>query len=88
MPAISLSPKGAQAGGGPFDAFDIPKLPLAVTVYPGEICRAPRSWGEKSFGKLMHWNEVDEGGHFAASEQPQIFSAEFREAFRSLRQSI
>jgi pimeloyl-ACP methyl ester carboxylesterase len=77
--------EGAQAGGGPFDAFDIPTLPVAVTVFPGEIYPAPRSWGEKSFGNLIHWNEVDRGGHFAAWEQPQLFSEELRAAFRSLR---
>jgi pimeloyl-ACP methyl ester carboxylesterase len=77
--------EGAQAGGGPFNAFDIPTLPVAVTVFPAEIYRAPRSWGEKSFGNIIHWNEVDKGGHFAAWEQPELFSAELREGFRSLR---
>ncbi|WP_240811011.1 epoxide hydrolase family protein [Streptomyces tendae] len=77
--------EGAQAGGGPFDAFDIPTLPVAVTVFPGEIYRAPRSWGEKAFGNLVHWNEVDKGGHFAAWEQPELLSREIRTAFRSLR---
>ncbi|WP_329042767.1 epoxide hydrolase [Streptomyces sp. NBC_00178] len=77
--------EGAQAGGGPFDAFDIPSLPVAVTVFPGEIYRAPRSWGERAFGNLVHWNEVDKGGHFAAWEQPQLLSQEIRQAFRSLR---
>ncbi|ESY80845.1 multidrug MFS transporter [Mesorhizobium sp. LNHC221B00] len=80
--------EGAQAGGGPFDAFDIPKVPVAVTVYPAEIYRAPRSWGERSFRNLIYWNEVDRGGHFAAWEQPYVFCAELREAFRSLRRSI
>jgi len=75
----------AQGGGGPFNAFDIPKVPVAVTVFPGEIYRAPRSWGEKSFKNLIYWNEVDKGGHFAAWEQPELFSAEIRAAFRSLR---
>jgi pimeloyl-ACP methyl ester carboxylesterase len=77
--------EGAQAGGGPFNAFDIPTLPVAVTVFPAEIYRAPRSWGEQSFGKLIYWNEVDKGGHFAAWEQPQLFSEEIRAGFRSLR---
>jgi pimeloyl-ACP methyl ester carboxylesterase len=77
--------EGAQAGGGPFDAFDIPTVPVAVTVFPAEIYRAPKSWGEKSFGKLIDWNEVDKGGHFAAWEQPKLFSEEVRAAFRSLR---
>jgi len=77
--------EGYQAGGGPFDAFDIPTLPVAVTVFPAEIYRAPKSWGEKAFGNLIYWNEVDKGGHFAAWEEPALFSEEVRAAFRSLR---
>jgi pimeloyl-ACP methyl ester carboxylesterase len=77
--------EGAQAGGGPFDAFDIPTLPVAVTVFPAEIYRAPRSWGERAFGNLIYWNEVDKGGHFAAWEQPELFSEEVRAAYKSLR---
>jgi hypothetical protein len=56
-----------------------------VTVFPGEIYRAPRSWGEQNFHELIYWNEVDKGGHFAAWEQPDIFVDEVRAAFRSLR---
>jgi pimeloyl-ACP methyl ester carboxylesterase len=77
--------EGTQAGGGPFDAVHIPKLPVAVTVFPAEIYAAPRSWGERTFGNLIYWNEVDKGGHFAAWEQPEIFSQELRTAFVSLR---
>jgi pimeloyl-ACP methyl ester carboxylesterase len=77
--------EGAQAGGGPFNAFDIPTLPVAVSVFPAEIYRAPRSWGEKAFGNLIYWNEVERGGHFAAWEQPQLFTQEVRAAFASLR---
>ena len=77
--------EGAQSGGGPFDAFDIRTLPVAVTVFPAEIYRAPRSWGERAFGNLIHWNEVDAGGHFAAWEQPQVFTEELRTAFSSVR---
>lgn len=77
--------EGAQAGGGPFNAFDIPTVPVAVTVFPAEIYRAPRSWGERTFGNLVYWNEVDAGGHFAAWEQPQLLSQEIRAAFRSVR---
>jgi hypothetical protein len=77
--------EGAQAGGGPFNAFDIPTLPVAVTVFPAEIYRAPRSWSEKAFSNLIYWNEVDKGGHFAAWEQPQLFSQEIRAAFMPLR---
>jgi pimeloyl-ACP methyl ester carboxylesterase len=79
------SSRSYREGGGPFDAVDIPKLPVAVTVFPAEIYPAPRSWGERSFGNLIYWNEVDEGGHFAAWEQPQIFTQELRRAFKSLR---
>lgn len=75
----------AQGGGGPFNAFDIQKVPVAVTVFPGEIYRAPKAWGERSFKKLIYWNEVDRGGHFAAWEEPDLFSAELRAAFRPLR---
>jgi pimeloyl-ACP methyl ester carboxylesterase len=75
----------ARLGGGPFTAWDIRKVPVAVTVFPGEIYQAPRSWGEQAFKKLIYWHEVDKGGHFAAWEQPQLFSEEIRAAFRSLR---
>jgi pimeloyl-ACP methyl ester carboxylesterase len=67
-----------------FNAVDI-AIPAAVTVFPGEIYRAPRSWSERSYHKLIYWNEVDKGGHFAAWEQPELFAAELRAAFRSLR---
>jgi pimeloyl-ACP methyl ester carboxylesterase len=77
--------EGTQAGGGPFNAVDIPSVPVAVTVFPGEIYPAPRSWGERAYGNLIHWNEVDKGGHFAAWEQPQLLAQELRTAFRPLR---
>ncbi len=77
--------ESATLGGGPFNAVDIPTVPVAVTIFPGEIYRAPRSWAERTFHKLIYWNEVDKGGHFAAWEQPDIFVAEIRAAFRSLR---
>lgn len=60
-------------------------VPVAVTVFPGEIYRAPRSWTERAYPKLIYFNEVDKGGHFAAWEQPELFSIELRAAFRSLR---
>jgi pimeloyl-ACP methyl ester carboxylesterase len=63
-------------------------LPVGVTVFPDEIYRAPRSWTQRAYRDLIYFNEVDKGGHFAAWEQPQLFSAELRAAFRSLRQSI
>jgi pimeloyl-ACP methyl ester carboxylesterase len=67
-----------------FNAVDI-ALPAAVTVFPGEIYRAPRSWSERSYHKLIYWNEVAKGGHFAAWEQPELFVTELRAAFQSLR---
>jgi pimeloyl-ACP methyl ester carboxylesterase len=60
-------------------------LPVAVTVFPKEIYRAPRSWGESTYPQLMYWNEAPKGGHFAAFEQPALFTAELRAGFRSLR---
>ncbi|GHB11056.1 multidrug MFS transporter [Streptomyces tendae] len=77
--------EGSQAGGGPFNAVSIPRVPVAVTVFPAEIYPAPRSWGERAFGNIIHWNEVDRGGHFAAWEQPKILAEELRTAFRVLR---
>jgi hypothetical protein len=79
---------GAQLGGGPFTAVDISKVPVAVTVFPGEIYRAPRSWAERTFESLIYFNEVDKGGHFAAWEQPELFTSEVRAAFRPLRQTF
>jgi pimeloyl-ACP methyl ester carboxylesterase len=60
-------------------------LPVAFTVFPGEIYRAPRSWAERVYPNLVYFNEVDRGGHFAAWEEPELFSAELRAAFSSLR---
>ena len=67
-----------------FNAVEV-YIPAAVTVFPGEIYRAPLSWVERSYPKLIYFNEVDQGGHFAAWEQPELFSAELRAAFRLLR---
>ena len=60
-------------------------VPAAFTVFPGELWRAPRTWVEKTYKNLIYFNEVDEGGHFAAWEQPELFATEVRAAFRSLR---
>jgi pimeloyl-ACP methyl ester carboxylesterase len=69
------------AGQAPPDV----SLPVGFTTFPGEIFRAPRSWVERSYPNLAYFNEVDRGGHFAAWEEPQLFSEEVRAAFRSLR---
>ncbi len=60
-------------------------IPVAVTVFPAEIYRAPRSWTERAYPSLAYFNEVDKGGHFAAWEQPELFAREMRAAFRKLR---
>jgi pimeloyl-ACP methyl ester carboxylesterase len=60
-------------------------LPMGFTTFPGEIWRTPRSWVEKAYPNVIYFNEVDRGGHFAAWEEPELFSEELRAAFRSLR---
>ena len=67
--------------------FDVKgvEIPVGVTVFPDELYPAPRSWAEQAYPKLIHYNRADEGGHFAAWEQPQILSEELRATFRSLR---
>jgi pimeloyl-ACP methyl ester carboxylesterase len=67
--------------------FDVKgvEIPVGVTVFPDELYPAPRSWAEKAYPKLIHFNVVDRGGHFAAWEQPELLSKEVRAAFRSLR---
>ncbi len=61
------------------------KVPVAVTVFPGEIYQAPKSWAEKAYKNLSYYNEVSKGGHFASWEEPQIFTVELRSAFKALR---
>ncbi|MER8451623.1 epoxide hydrolase 1 [Mesorhizobium sp. M1428] len=68
-----------------FNAVDIADLPVAVTVFPGEIYCAPRNWAERCYHNLIYFHEADNGGHFAAWEQPRLFTEEVRAAFRSLR---
>jgi pimeloyl-ACP methyl ester carboxylesterase len=70
--------------GGFFNAKGV-SIPVAVTVFPGEQYQAPRSWAERAYSKLIYFNEVDKGGHFAAWEEPEIFSNEVRAAFRPVR---
>jgi pimeloyl-ACP methyl ester carboxylesterase len=60
-------------------------LPVGFTVFPGEIFPAPRSWVEKSYPNVTYYNKVDKGGHFAAWEEPELFTSEIRAAFRALR---
>jgi len=70
--------------GGFFDVRGV-KLPVAVSAFPDEIYTPPRSWSERAYAKLIHYKRLDRGGHFAAWEQPAIFTEELRTAFRPLR---
>jgi pimeloyl-ACP methyl ester carboxylesterase len=70
--------------GGFFNAKGV-SIPVAVSVFPGEQYQAPRSWAEQAYPNLIYYNEVDKGGHFAAWEQPELFTEELRAAFPSLR---
>jgi pimeloyl-ACP methyl ester carboxylesterase len=72
---------------GFFDPRNV-QLPVAVTVFPDEIYAAPRSWAEKAYPKLMYFNKLEKGGHFAAWEQPEVFVGEMRKGFSSLRTSL
>jgi pimeloyl-ACP methyl ester carboxylesterase len=72
-------------------AFFEPKhltIPVAVSVFPDEIYAAPRTWTERAYPRLIYFNKLDKGGHFAAWEQPQVFSEELRKAFRPLREKL
>ena len=82
--AVSASRLYWEYKGGFWDAKGV-EIPVAVSVFPNEAYQAPRSWVERAYPNLIHFNEVDKGGHFAAWEQPQLFVEELRAAFRSLR---
>jgi pimeloyl-ACP methyl ester carboxylesterase len=60
-------------------------VPVAVSVFPDELYQVPRSWAEEAYPNLIHYNKLDKGGHFAAWEQPQLYSEEVRAGLRSLR---
>ena len=69
----------------PYFAVKGVSIPVAVSSFPDEIDLCPRSWAERAFPKLIHYNKLDKGGHFAAWEQPELFTSELRVGFRSLR---
>ena len=79
--------KIAQAfvDGKPGQAPTPVPIPVGFTTFPGEIWRTPRSWVEKAYPNVVYFNEVDRGGHFAAWEEPELFAAEMRAAFRPVR---
>jgi len=58
---------------------------VAITVFPEDVYRPPESWARRAYSRLIYFHEADKGGHFAAWEQPELFSAELRAAFKSLR---
>ena len=70
---------------GPTPSIDLGDWELTITSETGEQYQAPRSWTERAYPNLIYYNQVDRGGHFAAWEQPDLFAAEMRAAFRSLR---
>jgi pimeloyl-ACP methyl ester carboxylesterase len=76
----------ATAKKGFFDVKGV-TIPTAVSAFPSEIYTAPRSWAEKAYPKLIHYNKLPKGGHFAAWEQPQFYSEEVRTGFRPLRRT-
>src|SRR5215218_8220291 len=82
--AVSASRLYWEYKGGFFNAKGV-SIPVAVSVFPGEQYEAPRSWTEQAYPKLIHYNRVDKGGHFAAWEQPLLFAQELRDGFRSVR---
>jgi len=81
--AVSAARLYWEYKGGFFNPKGV-KIPVAVTVFPGEQYQAPRSWTERAYPKLFYYNKVEKGGHFAAWEQPMIFASELRAAFKSL----
>jgi pimeloyl-ACP methyl ester carboxylesterase len=78
----AYGPDAPAAGSQPLPP---PPIPVGFTTFPGEIWRTPRSWAEASYPNLIYFNEVDKGGHFAAWEEPELFSEELRAAFGSVR---
>ena len=78
----AYGPDAPAAGRQPLPS---PTIPFGFTTFPGEIWRTPRSWVEASYPNVIYFHAVDKGGHFAAWEEPQLFSDEVRAAFRSLR---
>jgi pimeloyl-ACP methyl ester carboxylesterase len=68
-----------------FDPKNV-SIPVALSIFPDEHYQAPRTWAERAYPNLIYYNKVPKGGHFAAWEQPQLFSQEVRAGFRPLRQ--
>jgi pimeloyl-ACP methyl ester carboxylesterase len=73
-----------STGGGFFDPRNV-TIPVAVSAFPDEIYAVPKNWAEQAYPKLIHYNKLEKGGHFAAWEQPKVFTEELRASFKSLR---
>jgi len=73
-----------NAAAGPVSTVPI-TVPVAVTIFPGEVYRPPREWAERAYRQLVYYQRVDKGGHFAAWEEPQLFSEELRRALSAMR---
>ena len=78
----AYGPDAPSAGGQPLPP---PRIPVGFSTFPGEIWRTPRSWAEQSYPTLSYFGEAERGGHFAAWEEPELFAAQLRAAFRPLR---
>jgi pimeloyl-ACP methyl ester carboxylesterase len=78
--------RGSVIAAGPQKTADI-SLPVAITVFPEDVYRPPETWARRAYRNLTYFHEVDKGGHFAAWEQPELFAAELRAAFRTLRET-
>jgi hypothetical protein len=76
---------GADAPAAGQKPIPASSIPFAFTTFPGEIWKTPRSWVDASYPNVSYYNSVDKGGHFAAWEEPELFSSELRKAFRPLR---
>ena len=76
-----------RLNSGGFGFFNVKgvSIPVAVSAFPDELYQAPRSWAERAYPKLVYYNKLDKGGHFAAWEQPQLLVSDLRAAFKSLR---
>jgi hypothetical protein len=70
-----------------FAPFNV-SIPVAVSAFPDELYQCPRSWAERAYPKLIHYNKLVKGGHFAAWEQPQLLTEEIRVSFRPLRSGL
>jgi len=82
MTGVSCARLYREYKGAFFTDFKI-SVPAVVSVFPEEVYQVPRNWAERAYSKLIHYNKLEKGGHFAAWEQPRLFSEEVRAGFRA-----